>query len=290
MAKQKLTKQQKIGITAGTLIILFGVCMLLYPTFANIYNQSHATKAIAAYNDTVTSLTTENYDQIWADAKAYNASLINNETRFLPNEKEHLLYMNLLDITGTGIMGYIEIPNIKVMLPIYHTTEDTVLQIAAGHLEGTSLPIGGPGTHAGISGHSGMTSAKLFTNLEKLDIDDSFFIHVLDTTLKYEIDQIDVVLPEETEVLQIDPEQDYCTLITCTPYGVNSHRLLIRGKRIPYEIPQETEIDTQPETQQTAKRPLYESMTIAAMFTIAITTIIILTVLIIRTYTKKRKN
>lgn len=239
----KKTKKRKAGMIAGAIIILLGVGLLLYPTVANKWNNLHATKAIASYMDTVTNMTEDNYDKMWADARVYNESLVNKESRFEPTEEEHALYESLLDVTGTGIMGYVEIPCIKVKLPIYHTTDETVLQIAAGHLEGSSLPIGGPSTHAAISGHTGMTSAKLFTALEKMKIGDTFFIHVLNTTLEYEVDQIDVVLPDETDILHIEEGEDYLTLITCTPYGVNSHRLLVRGSRTEYiPIAEENEI------------------------------------------------
>ena len=265
----KKTKKRKAGMIAGAIIILLGVGLLLYPTVANKWNNMHATKAIASYMDTVTNMTEDNYDKMWADARVYNESLVNKESRFEPTEEEHALYESLLDVTGTGIMGYVEIPCIKVKLPIYHTTDETVLQIAAGHLEGSSLPIGGPSTHAAISGHTGMTSAKLFTALEKMKIGDTFFIHVLNTTLEYEVDQIDVVLPDETDILHIEEGEDYLTLITCTPYGVNSHRLLVRGSRTEYiPIAEENEIQEVP-TEAEAKDFELPSVFVILTFVVA---------------------
>lgn len=215
----------------GLVLILFGITALVYPTVSDRWNQLHATKLIETYQTTVSELSDDRYAELWEAAESYNEKLAENPARFDVTDESHAEYMGLLDITGTGIMCYLEIPSISVKLPVYHTTDESVLQVAAGHLEGTSLPIGGTGTHSAFSGHTGLTSAKLFTALEHMKTGDQFMIHVLGQTLLYKVDQIDVVLPEETELLQIDSGQDYCTLITCTPYGVNSHRLLVRGVR-----------------------------------------------------------
>nr|MCR4752721.1 class C sortase [Eubacterium sp.] len=141
-------------------------------------------------------------------------------------------YRSILDVTGTGIMGYVEIPSIGVHLPIYHGMDESVLQVAIGHLEGSSFPVGGTGTHAVITGHRGLPSAKLFTDIDQLKEGDKFLLQILDRTMTYEVDQIRIVLPEELQDLEIDPEKDYCTLVTCTPYGINTHRLLVRGIRV----------------------------------------------------------
>lgn len=224
-------KRRLLARWLGLVLILFGIGALVYPTVSDRWNQLHATKLIETYQTTVSELSDDRFAELWEAAEVYNEKLAGNPARFDVTDESHAEYMSLLDITGTGVMCYLEILSISVKLPVYHTTDESVLQVAAGHLEGTSLPIGGIGTHAAISGHTGLTSAKLFTALEHMEIGDQFMIHVLGQTLLYEVDRIDVVLPEETELLQIDSEHDYCTLITCTPYGVNSHRLLVRGVR-----------------------------------------------------------
>ena len=224
-------KVRSLARLAGLALILFGIGALVYPTVSDRWNQLHATKLIETYQTTVSELSDDKYAELWQVAEDYNKALAANPARFEVTDESHEEYLSLLDVTGTGIMCYLEMPSISVKLPVYHTTEESVLQIAAGHLEGTSLPVGGIGTHSAFSGHTGLTSAKLFTALEHMQIGDQFLVHVLGQTLLYQVDQIDVVLPEETELLRIDPEQDYCTLITCTPYGVNSHRLLVRGVR-----------------------------------------------------------
>ena len=172
------------------------------------------------------------YEHYLAEARAYNRALPGNPHRYQPTEAEQERYESLLNISGNGIMGYIEIPAIGVSLPIYHGVEDTVLQIAIGHIEGTSLPVGGPGTHCVVSGHRGLPSAKLFTDLDQLVEGDVFLLRVLDEVLTYAVDQIHIVEPHEVDLLEIQEGQDLCTLVTCTPYGINSHRLLVRGHRI----------------------------------------------------------
>ena len=174
----------------------------------------------------------DNYEQLWADAQAYNQSLIDKADRYDMTDEERTKYESLLNVSGNGIIGYIEIPSINCSLPIYHGTDEAILQIAVGHIEGTSLPVGGSGTHCVLSGHRGLPSARLFTDLDKMVIGDTFLMRVLDETLTYEVDQIRIVLPYEMDDLEIEEGKDYCTLVTCTPYGINSHRLLVRGHRI----------------------------------------------------------
>lgn len=214
------------------LVFIVGLSLLLYPTLSDYWNSFHQSKAISDYADSVADLDDDLYIQMLKDAHEYNVSLIDKKNRYVLSEEERLHYNSLLNISGNGVIGYIEIPSIKCSLPIYHGTDESVLQIAIGHLAGSSLPIGGRGTHSVLSGHRGLPSAKLFTNLDKLVEGDTFIIRVLDETVTYEVDQILIVLPEETESLEIDKNRDYCTLITCTPYGVNTHRLLVRGHRI----------------------------------------------------------
>lgn len=214
------------------LVFLIGLSLLLYPTASDWWNSFHQSHAIASYAEAVAEMDDVSYEQAWAQAQAYNETLRSNNRRYQPTEEETEQYENLLNISGNGIMGYIEIPAIGVSLPIYHGTDDTVLQIAIGHIEGSSLPVGGPGTHCVVSGHRGLPSAKLFTDLDKLTEGDTFMLRVLDEVLTYEVDQIHIVEPHEVSLLEIEEGRDLCTLVTCTPYGVNSHRLLVRGHRI----------------------------------------------------------
>lgn len=214
------------------LIFFLGLSLLLYPTVSDYWNSRHQTRAIATYAEKVTNLDTDTYDQVWQDARTYNESLLTRSNTYLLSEEQKAEYQRLLDVSGLGIMGYVEIPEIDVSLPIYHGTEESVLQIAVGHLEWSSLPVGGESTHCILSGHRGLPSAKLFTNLDKLQVGDEFLLQVLDETLTYEVDQILIVEPHETDALRITEGEDYCTLVTCTPYGINTHRLLVRGHRI----------------------------------------------------------
>lgn len=231
MKKKKKLGDVVFGLVIGA-VLLAGVGLLLYPTVANWYNESHASRAIAAYEDAIAQVSTEDYDRMMADAQAYNASLDQTIDRWKPDEDEHAVYESLLDVTGTGIMAYVEIPKIHVKLPIYHGTEETTLAVAVGHLEGSSLPVGGVGSHVVMSGHSALPSARLFTDLAQVEIGDVFTVSTLGQVMTYQVDAINVVLPHEFELFALDPEQDYVTLVTCTPYGVNSHRLLVRGTRI----------------------------------------------------------
>ena len=224
--------KNKISTIILSLAFLAGLSLLLYPTASDYWNSMHASKAVADYSAEVTQLTKTQYDEIWAAAAAYNQSLRDRSGSFYLTDEQKEQYASQLDVSGTGIMGYIEIPNIKLSLPIYHGTEDSVLQIAVGHLEWSSLPVGGEGTHCVLSGHRGLPSAKLFTNLDQLVEGDTFVLRVLDEVLTYQVDQILIVEPEDTDALKAEEGKDLCTLVTCTPYGVNSHRLLVRGHRI----------------------------------------------------------
>jgi sortase A len=228
-------KWLKKHLSTLILILVFaaGLSLLLYPSVSDYWNARHQSKAIASYAETVSEIDNSSYQQMWDDAVAYNQQLANSEFNLEPDDEQLAAYEKQLDVTGTGIMGYVEIPKINCKLPIYHGTDASILQIAIGHLPGTSLPVGGEGTHCVISGHRGLPSAKLFTNLDKMKVGDTFMLHTLDETLTYEVDQILIVLPDETDALRIEAGQDLCTLMTCTPYGVNDHRLLVRGHRVP---------------------------------------------------------
>ncbi len=214
------------------LIFLIGLSLVLYPAVADYWNSLHQSRAIATYAEEVANIDTDKYAQVWQDAVAYNQSLRTRDNIFILSDEQKVAYDQLLNIGGNGVMGYIEIPSIGVSLPVYHGTDEAVLQIAIGHLEWTSLPVGGESTHCVVSGHTGLPSAKLFTNLNQLEKGDTFLFRILDETLTYEVDQINIVLPHETDLLHIEEGKDLCTLVTCTPYGVNSHRLLVRGHRV----------------------------------------------------------
>ena len=214
------------------LILLAGVALLVYPTFADYWNSIHQSRAIASYTQAVSTIDNTKYDEMWAAAHEFNRTIPRFDHRFHPDEETLARYSALLDATGSGIMGHIEIPAIDVSLPIYHGTSEQVLQIAIGHITGTSLPVGGESTHCAVSGHRGLPSAKLFTNLDALVTGDIFHMHVLDEALTYEVDQILIVEPFDLTGLEIVEGQDLCTLVTCTPYGINTHRLLVRGHRI----------------------------------------------------------
>ena len=211
-------------------MFIIGSSVLLYPAISNYVNSKHASRVIATYNEALTSSDKDKLSGIFDAALDYNDRLRTTpDSFFIPSNVNG--YSDTLDITDTGIMGYIDIDKIGVELPIYHGTEKEVLQIGIGHLEGTSLPVGGDSTHCVLSGHRGLPSAKLFTDLDELEIGDEFTITILDRLLTYKVDQIRIVLPTETDDLQLVSGEDYCTLMTCTPYGINTHRLLVRGVR-----------------------------------------------------------
>lgn len=220
--------------TTPILIVLFllGLSLLLYPSVSNYWNARHQSHLINSYSEQMASIDNTEVQALWDAAVSYNDNICNRANPFVLSPEEKAIYDQALDIDSTGIMGYIEIPSIGVALPIYHGTDESVLQIAAGHVDWTYLPVGGEGTHSVLSGHRGLPSAKLFTDLDRLKEGDEFVIRILNEILTYEIDQILIVLPEETEALMPVAGKDYCTLVTCTPYGVNSHRMLVRGHRI----------------------------------------------------------
>ena len=214
------------------LMLFAGLSLLLYPTVSNYWNSLHQSRAIAAYVEQVAQIDNETFDQLREQARAYNRTLVGKAYRYDMTRQEREEYLGLLNVSENGIIGSIEIPDIHCELPIYHGTDADALQIGVGHIEGSSLPVGGESTHCAISGHRGLPSAKLFSDLDKLTVGDRFILRVLDDTLTYEVDQIHTVLPGEMDELEIVEGEDYCTLVTCTPYGVNTHRLLVRGHRV----------------------------------------------------------
>lgn len=217
------------------LIFIVGVGLLVYPTLSNYWNSKQQTAIITNYVENVAYTHEEQYEALWKAAADYNETLGEKGIHWLLSEEEMETYNEYLKMDNIGIMAYIDIPSIDCSLPIYHGTEDAVLQVGVGHMEGSSLPVGGKSSHCVLTGHCGLPSAKLFTDLDQLIEGDTFMIHTLDRTLTYEVDQISIVEPTDLSLLQIEEGKDYCTLVTCTPYGINSHRLLVRGHRIEEE-------------------------------------------------------
>ena len=217
-------------------VFLIGLSLLLYPTVSNYWNELHQSKAVSGYAQSVARVSEEEYQKLWQDAAAYNKMIAEGKVGYQLSESQQEMYDHLLQIDDSGVIGYIDIPAIRCTLPIYLGTEEKNLQVALGHIPWTSIPIGGEGTHSVISGHRGLPSAKLFTDLDKLVNGDRFTLHILNQTLTYEVDQINIILPEEVGFTKVDPVGDFCTLLTCTPYGVNTHRLLVRGHRVENDL------------------------------------------------------
>lgn len=213
------------------LLFFMGLLILLYPSISDFYNEKRQSKVIVDYESLLEKLEIEDYAELFKEADEYNQKLASSKYPFIYYKKIDN-YNKILNVNSDGMIGYISIDKIKVELPIYHGTSEQVLSVAAGHLEGSSLPVGGTGTHAVLSAHRGLPTSKLFTDLDKLEIGDTFTVTILDRLMTYQIDQIEIVEPADIEKLKINPNQDYLTLMTCTPYGINSHRMLVRGKRI----------------------------------------------------------
>ncbi|MBO6241079.1 MAG: class C sortase [Butyrivibrio sp.] len=233
MKKKKGLKKQIPNIVFGV-IFLIGIAIFLYPSVSNYINSQHQSKAISNYDEAISNMTQEDYSKFWEEAYKYNEALTQKAMNFTLSDEELEEYNSVLNPTGTGIIGYIEIENIGVNLPIYHGTSESVLQTGIGHLEGTSFPTGTSSTHAVLSGHRGLPSSKLFTDLDQMIVGDTFLLHIMDQTFAYQVDNISIVLPEEVTGLAIVNGEEYVTLVTCTPYGVNTHRLLVRAKRVDY--------------------------------------------------------
>lgn len=225
-------------------VFVAGLSFLLYPTASNLWNQAHQSRAIATYTEQVEKLDDSSNKEMLKAARKYNKELLKKADHWKLSKKDKKKYESLLDVSGTGIMGYIEIPKIDCSLPVYHGTDEGALQIAIGHLEGSSLPVGGKSSHCVLSGHRGLPSARLFTDLDQMEEGDTFILNILGHKLAYEVDQIKVVLPEKMSDLEIQEGKDLCTLVTCTPYGINTHRLLVRGHRVKYV---ETKVQEQKE-------------------------------------------
>ena len=252
-----MKKKSRWGTVVLVFILLVGLSLLLYPTFSDYWNSFHQTQAIASYSKEVSQLDDETFEELKEEAIAYNNSLIGKSNRLNLSKADEKEYESLLDVTGTGIMGYIEIPKIACSLPVYHGTDEGALQIAIGHLEGSSLPVGGKSSHCVLSGHRGLPSARLFTDLDQMEEGDTFILNILGHKLAYEVDQIKVVLPEEMSDLEIQEGKDLCTLVTCTPYGINTHRLLVRGHRVKY-------VETKVQEQKEVSKPKTDTRLVIA--------------------------
>lgn len=222
----------KLGTIALVLVAALGLGLLLYPSVSDWWNSTHQTRAVASYGGAVSSTDDAELDRIREEALAYNARLAEAGNSWFLSDEQMADYKSQMVVPGSDVMAYVEVPKINCTLPIYHGTDEAVLQVAVGHIEGSSLPVGGESSHCVVSGHRGLPSARLFTDLDQMELGDHFSMHVLGEELVYEVDQVLTVLPDETEALEVVEGEDYCTLVTCTPYGVNSHRLLVRGERV----------------------------------------------------------
>ncbi len=261
-------------------VFMIGVGLIAYPSFSDWWNSFHQSRAVASYMEAVTSMDTSQYDHILKSADKYNAELAKTGVVWTMDEEQEKKYLKELNVNESGIMGYIDIPKINITLPIYHGTDEAVLQIAIGHLMGTSLPVGGRSTHCVVSGHRGLPSARLFTDIDKLVEGDTFTMTVLNRTVTYEVDQVRIVEPTDLSDLQIEKGKDYCTLVTCTPYGINTHRLLVRGHRVE---------NAQGEAMVIADAMQIESIYIAPFIAVPILLLLILG-LLIATSGKAKKN
>ena len=277
--------RKHVSTITTVLVFLTGLSLLLYPTVSNYWNFKHQTQAVAEYSDRIEKMDEQEKKLAFEQAEKYNETLISNPGRFTPTEEQDEWYKSLLNIDGTGMMGYITIPEIDCKLALYHTVDASVLQVGVGHMEGSSLPVGGSGTHCVFSGHRGLPSAKIFTDLDQMKNGDIFLIHVLGKTLAYKVDQIKTVLPEESSELDIIEGEDHVTLVTCTPYGVNTHRLLIRGIRTEYVEPEEEAEETP--IQQIAKVDPVKIMIIGL---VAMVIMIIIVYIVIRRKNRKTEE
>lgn len=268
------------------IVILFltGFSVLLYPTVSNYINSKHQTQAIASYEERMKKMDTLSYDAIMEEARKYNEQILSDQARFAIQGEELDQYLHLMGSAG-GAIGYIEIDSIDVTLPLYLGDSSAVLRVGAGIMPGASLPIGGRGTHAVITGHRGLPSSKLFTHLDKVKEGDVFVLHVLNETLTYQVDQIHIVEPQDLTKLEIEPDQDYVTLMTCTPYGINTHRMLVRGHRI------ENDSQVAGATRVVADAIQVDFMLIAPVLAIPLVLLLVVTLLLRdRKKMRKRKN
>lgn len=274
--------KKKLSTIALIIVFVIGLSLLLYPTVSDMWNSAHQSRIINSYIDAVSNVSSVDYDSILDEANKYNKKLRTKSNRWILNEADRKEYDSLLNIAGNEVMGYVEIPKIHVSLPVYHSIDEAVLQIAVGHMEGSSLPVGGESTHSVLSGHTGLPSAKLLTGLDQMKEGDIFKIKVLDETLVYKVDQIRIVEPSEMSELDIIEGKDLCTLLTCTPYGVNSHRLLVRGQRVLEPEPEKGEVEVVAEAELINKK-------VVAMGIVAVLIVILGIVLLLRKFIFKKR-
>lgn len=227
----KRQKKGNLSVKIASVLLFIAVLALSYPTVSDYWNSFHQTRVVSDYTKTVSKLSDAEYKEVLQRAREFNASLVSKKTKTRQTEDERKEYESMLNVMDTGVMGYIEIPQMHISLPIYHGLEDMVLQTSVGHMVGTSLPVGGPSTHCVIGAHRGLPSAKLFTELDLLQVGDFFYLHILGETLTYKVDKISIIKPDDWSPLEIVTGKDYCSLLTCTPYGINTHRLVVRGER-----------------------------------------------------------
>lgn len=271
------TKERFMLIGCAVLAFLLALGITIYPPISTAYNQKHQSQIHTQYQQQIEAADDAEIQTMLEAAAAYNEALIpgvqNGQSFTIDSLQAAFVdYVNQLNPVDSGIMGYVEVPTLNVTLPIYHGTEDASLEIGAGHLLGSSLPVGGEGTHSIITGHSGMASQKMFSDLDQLETGDVFYLNVLGETLAYQVDQVKTVLPHETSDLQIVPGEDYCTLVTCTPFGVNSHRLLVRGTRIPYAeaVAYEEEVQETEEADSTWEQEYFKGLAIGVAIVVII--------------------
>ena len=264
------------------LVFLAGLGLVMYPTVSDLVNKAHQSVAIDDYEKKISNMTKDDFHKILEDARLYNHTITTNE--FPRNESDlegNDEYKAAVNPSGNGMIGYLKIDSIKLRIPIYHTTKESVLQKAVGHIPTTSLPVGGKGTHAVLTGHRGLPSARLFTDLDKVRTGDIFYIYVLDDILAYKVDLIKTVLPAQVNDLQIVPGKDYVTLVTCTPYGINTHRLIVRGERVPYEEAVE---------QQKSVEPVVGKLPQEQIAVLAVAPVLVLLLIIILILKKKKRG
>lgn len=272
--------RQRITTIVVVVALLIGVGLMAYPTVSDWWNNLHQSRAVASYAEAVNKLSPEEYERVWNDAVQYNKSLLGGVQTFHLEGEELADYESQLNIQDNGIMGYLEIPILNITLPIYHGLSEGILQVAIGHIEDTSLPVGGESTHCVVSGHRGLPSARLLTDIDKMVEGDLFMFHTLNETLTYEVDQIRIVLPEDTKDITIIPGKDLATLVTCTPYGINSHRMLIRGHRVPTIMADKVTSDAEQ----------INPFVVAATFGIPLMFIVLVAALIITRKGKTKRN
>lgn len=286
MAQLKKQIRRRLPLVFIFLILLAGIGLFMYPIVSNWYGEYTAHTSIESYDKTIQKVGDQAIMKMQRDADEYNKALSANDNKKVSS----MDYDELLAVTDS--IAYIEIPKINVYLPIFHGMDDEVLQKGVGHMEGTSLPVGGSSTHCVLAGHTGLPSANLFTDLDQLDKGDYFYIHALDKVLAYQVDQVKTVLPYETDDIQIREAEDYVTLVTCTPYGINSHRLLVRGVRVPYKTQDMAHTDPWPVVHKDEPQqiPFRTIVWYASLGVISVVTVVILLILFVPGFHKKKRK